>query len=316
VTSFYVSGAVRFPVDLRRSRRYEEVTQHWPGRAIPRRKKERARLHKAGDAVLLEDPAFVALHRQFRTKIRLAIDLIEAAIRHKVPFGVLLVDGWYLAEEVVQVAERRHKAWISILKKNRNLATTSFLLKDADGRPIPLAGPLIPPSASRALPVGEQTYWCFTLVVRVPALGKVRRVLSFQHADLSGTYVVLVTNHREWRAPRIIATYLLRWPPATFYQDSKGHLGLDTYRMRSTEAMENHGCLVFVAYSFAHLAGLPPPLVGRFAPINTIGEGCRQHAAALLQSLILHAPARLLGGVTIEDGVASLFAKQRRVLCT
>ena len=332
VTSFSVSGAVRFPVDLRLYRRYEEITQwevfvasHFPGRVIPTKKKERARLHKEVDPVLRQDPAFVALHQQFRTKISLAIELIEAAIRHKVPFGVLLFDGWYLAEELVRVAERRRKAWISILKKNRNLETNSFVLKDADGRPIPLAGPhlavddlvpLIPPSAYRAVTVGEHTYYCFTLVARVPGLGKVRLVISFQHADLSGGYVVLVTNQRDWSAARIIATYLWRWPTETFYQDSKGHLGLDTYRMRSAEAIEKHWCLVFVAYSFLHLACLLPPLVRRSVPLKTIGEVCRQQAEALIQSLILHAHERLLHGVPIEDLVATLFAKQRSVVCT
>ncbi len=218
VTSFYVSGAVRFPLDLRLYRRYEDITQwetfvtrHVPGRAIPRTKKERARLHKEVDPVLLQDPVFLALHAQFATKIDLGIALIEAAIRHKTPFGVLLFDGWYLSEEVVRVAERRHKAWISILKRNRNLETASFTLKDARGTAIALPGPhsavkdlvpLIPPTAYRAVTVKEQTYWCFTLVVRIPGLGKVRLVISFQHADLSGSYVVLVTNQREWSAQR------------------------------------------------------------------------------------------------------------------
>jgi hypothetical protein len=48
VTSHYVSGAVRFPVDLRLYRRYEELTQwekfvlkHFPGTTIPKKKKER-----------------------------------------------------------------------------------------------------------------------------------------------------------------------------------------------------------------------------------------------------------------------------------
>ena len=48
VTSHYVSGPVRFPVDLRLYRRYEEVTRweefvhkHCPDREIPKRKKER-----------------------------------------------------------------------------------------------------------------------------------------------------------------------------------------------------------------------------------------------------------------------------------
>jgi SRSO17 transposase len=332
VTSFYVSGAVRFPLDLRLYRRYEEITHwasfvatHFPGRPIPTKKQERTRLHKEVDPILRQDPAFVALHAQFRTKISLAIELVEAAIRHKVPFGVLLFDGWYLAEELVQVAARRHKAWISILKKNRNLETTSFVLKDAAGESVSLPDPhiavddlvpLIPPSAYRAVTVGKQTYWCFTLVVRIPSLGKVRLVISFQHADLSGTYVVLVTNQREWSAQRIIATYLLRWPTETFYQDSKGHLGLDTYRMRSAEAIAKHWCLVFVAYSFLHLACLPPPLVQRSVPHKTIGEVCRQQAEALIQQLLLYTHAQLLDGSPVEDVFSRLFAKHRRVLPT
>ncbi len=327
VTSFYVSGAVRFPLDLRLYRRYEDITQwetfvarHFPGQAIPRTKKERARLHKEVDPVLLQDPAFLVLHAQFATKIDLGIELIEAAIRHKTPFGVLLFDGWYLSEEVVRVAERRHKAWISILKRNRNLETASFTLKDASGTAIALPGPhiavkdlvpLIPPTAYRAVTVKGQTYWCFTLVVRIPGLGKVRLVISFQHADLSGSYVVLVTNQRDWSAQRIIATYLLRWPTETFYQDGKGHLGLDTYRMRSAAAIEKHWCLVCVAYSFLHLACLPPPLAHGTTPVRTIGEVCRQQTVALLQKLLLYTHDRLLGGVTIENVLTSLFAKHQ-----
>ena len=175
VTSHYVSGPVRFPVDLRLYRRYEECTrweafvrQHFPDHPIPTKSKERARLHKEVDPSLLEDPAFQLLHQQFRTKIDLGIDLLEAAIRHKVPFSVLVFDRWYLAEELVSMARYRHKDWISLLKKNRNLETTSFGLKDTTGKPLRLAGPhiavadlvpLIPPTAYRAVTVGDKTYW-------------------------------------------------------------------------------------------------------------------------------------------------------------
>ena len=86
VTSYYVSGPVRFPVDLRVYRRYEEITQweafvqkHFPDRPIPTTKKERARLHKEVDPLLLKEPAFQKLHQQFRTKIDLGIELLDAA---------------------------------------------------------------------------------------------------------------------------------------------------------------------------------------------------------------------------------------------
>ena len=78
VTSFYVSGSVRFPLGLRLYRRYEELThweaavaKHFPDLPIPEGEKSENRLHKLVDPVLLQDPEFRALHEQFRTKIAL-----------------------------------------------------------------------------------------------------------------------------------------------------------------------------------------------------------------------------------------------------
>jgi SRSO17 transposase len=330
VTSYYVSGPVRFPVDLRLYRRYEEVThweafvqKHCPHRLIPTTKKDRARLHKEVDPLLLTDPAFEKLHQQFRTKIDLGIDLLDSAIQHKVPFRVLLFDSWYLAEELVAMARYRKKDWISLLKKNRNLETNSFVLKDAAGHSIPLEGPhitveelvpLIPRTAYRAVTIRNTTYWTFTLAVRLPGLGKVRLVVSFKNAELTGTYAVLVSNRVDWNAQRILTLYLQRWPIETFYQDSKGHLGLDTYRMRSAEAIGKHWCLVFVAYSFLHLDCLPSSLTQGSLPIKTIGEACRQQAQALMQALILYVHERLQVGQKAEDLFASLFAKQQTAM--
>jgi len=330
VTSHYVSGPVRFPVDLRLYRRYEECTQweafvqkHLPNRPIPKTKKERARFHKEVDPILLEDPAFQKLHQQFQTKIDLGIELLEAAIRHKVPFSVLLFDSWYLAEELVSMARYRKKDWISLLKKNRNLETNSFVLKDAAGQAIPLDGPhmaveelvpLIPHTAYREVTVGDTTYWTFTLAVRIPGLGKVRLVVSFKSAELTGTYAVLVTNRVDWSAQRIITLYVQRWPIETFYQDGKTHLGLDEYRMRNAEAIGKHWCLVFVAYSFLHLDCLPPSLRKGSLPVKTIGEACRQQAQALIEALILYAHEQLQRGQQAVDLFTTLFAKQQTAM--
>jgi DDE superfamily endonuclease len=330
VTSHYVSGPVRFPVDLRLYRRYEEITEwetfvqkHFPGRPIPTTKKDRARLHKEVDPMLLQDAAFEKLHKQFRTKIDLGIALLEAAIQHKVPFSVLVFDSWYLAEELVSMARYRKKDWISLLKKNRNLETNSFVLKDAEGQPIRLEGPhiavadlvpLIPPTAYRAVTVGDNTYWTFPLAVRLPGLGTVRLVVSFKNAELTGTSAVLVSNRVDWHAPRILTLYVPRWPIETFYQDGKGHLGLDEYRMRNAEAIQKHWCLVFVAYAFLHLDCLPSSPTKGSLPVKTIGEACRQQAQALIEGLILYAHKCLELGQRAEDLFTSLFAKQSMVM--
>jgi DDE superfamily endonuclease len=330
VTSFYVSGPVRFPLGLRLYRRYEELTQweaavakHFPDLKLPTDKKARNRLHKQVAPVLLQDPEFRARHEQFRTKIALAIELVEAAIRHKVPFGVVVFDAWYLAEDVVQVLARRRKDWISLLKKNRLLETASFQLRDVNGWTIKLPAPhiaveelvpLIPAQAYRPVTVKEQTYWCFTLAVRIPSLGKVRIVVSFEHTSLTGRSVVLVTNRVDWSAAKIISLYLQRWPTETFYQDSKGQLGFNEYRMRSAEAIGKHWCLVFVAYSLLHLTCLPAVPDRMQSLIQTIGDACRQQGRALLQRLLMFVHDQLSHGATVDHVFERLFAKQRVIV--
>jgi len=76
---------------------------------MPTQKKEWTRFHKAVDPLLLKDPDFQKLHQQFHTKIDLGIELLDAAIRHKVPFHVLLFDSWYFADELVAMARYHNK---------------------------------------------------------------------------------------------------------------------------------------------------------------------------------------------------------------
>jgi hypothetical protein len=330
VTSFYVSGPVRFPLGLRLYRRDEELTKweacmakHFPDLKIPTDTKGRNRLHKQVDPILLQDPEFRARHEQFRTKIALAMELVEEAIRCKVPFGVVVFDAWYLAEDVVRGLARRRKDWISLLKKNRLLETASFQLRDANGWALKLPGPhiaveelapLIPAQAYRPVTVREQTYWCFTLAVRLPGLGKVRIVVSFEQESLTGRSVVLITNRVDWTAAKIIGLYWQRWPTETFDQDSKGPLGFNAYRMRSAEAMGNHGCLVFVAYSLLQLTCLPAGPDRTKGLIQTIGDACRQQGRALLQKLLLFVHDQLSQGATADHVFAQLFAKQRGIV--
>jgi hypothetical protein len=71
-----------------------------PDLPSPTDTKGRNRLHTQLAPVLPQDPDFRARHAQVRTEIAPAIELRDAAIRHKVPFGVAVFDAWSLAEEV------------------------------------------------------------------------------------------------------------------------------------------------------------------------------------------------------------------------
>lgn len=333
VTSFYVSGAVRFPMDMRIYRRYEEATKweeyvkkYFGEREIPKGKKERKKFEKEVEETLMKDKEFKELHDKFQTKIDLAMQMIEQAIERKTPFKVVLMDSWYLCEEIVQILRDKDKDWVSLLKKNRNIETNSFTLYNEAGEKVKLLGPHIsveelvaklPKKAYKKERINEKDYWCFTLRVSIPGLKKVRIVISYDNEELTGTYAVLVSNRTNWTAKEILASYLQRWPIETFYQDGKGLLGLDDYRMRTIEAIKKHWCLVFVAYSILHLECLPSSLVKikgsePLFPVKTIGEVCRRQGEALVESLVLFAHDLLLKGTSALDLFTKLFAKQRK----
>lgn len=328
VTSHYLSGAVRFPVSLRLYRRYEEITRwpefvekHFPTQGIPKAKKERQRFHKQVDPTLLKDAEFQVLHESFQTKISLAIELIEEAIQQGVEFKTVLMDSWYLSPDIVSLLAEHKLDWVSLLKHNRKLEVNSFRLRDKHGQVVPLEGPhikvealvpLIPKSAYKPITIHQKTYWCFTFTVRVPSIGKVRLLISFENAQLTGSYAVLITNRTDASAAQILKQYLQRWPIETFYQDGKGHLGLDEYRMRSAKAIQNHWSLVFLAYSILHLACLPPSPIPGASLFKTIGEVCRQQTQALIEALILFAHERLLQGKEAAEVLNRLFSKQSK----
>ena len=332
VTSHYLSGAVRFPIDFEVYRRYEEVTEwesfvkkHFPGEEIPKKGKALSAFHKRVDPVLLTDADFAARHKLFCTKIEIAQLLIEQAIARGLPFDTVLVDSWYLSADFAKYLDSVDKDWVSLLKANRNLEADSIRLKDDAGQRLTFETPrikvkdllpLIPKSAFSPVQVGNHLYWCFTFCCRIPSFGKLRLVISFESAQLTGTYAVLLTNRADWSAKQVLAKYLQRWPIETFYRDGKQYLGLDEYRMRTFESIQTHWTLVFVAYSILHLACLPPPTK---APgkrptqlTQSIGQVCRQQSQVLIEKLILFAHDCLEQGESATQVFAKLFDKQNK----
>jgi DDE superfamily endonuclease len=326
-TGFSVSGPVRFPLGLRLYRRYAALTQweaavaqHFPTRQSPTTSQARNRLPQQVEPVLLQDSECRARHEQFRTKMALAIDLVDEALGRKVPFGVVVFDAWYLAEELVRGLARRRKAWSSRRNKNRGLETASVHLRATHGWPLKLPGPrsavkalvpLLPANASRPVTVREQPYWGFTLAVRIPSLGQGRIVVSFEPESLTGRSVVLVTHRVDWSAAKLISLYGQRGPTETCYQDRQGPRGFNTSRMRRTEALGTHGCLVVVAYALVHRTCLPT-VPDRTRPlIPSLGDACRQQGRAVRQQLLGFVHDQLSHGATVDHVLAQLFAKQR-----
>ena len=121
----------------------------------------------------------------------------------------------------------------------------------------------------------------------------------------------LVTNRVDWHAAKSMALSGQRWPTATVEQDGQGPLGCDAYRMRRTDAIGKHRCLVFVASALWHLTCLPAVPDRTQGLIQTLGDACRQQGRALIQTLWLFVHDQWSHGTTADQVFAQLFVKQR-----
>ena len=136
-------------------------------------------------------------------------------------------------------------------------------------------------------------------------------MVSCEQESLTGRSVVLVTHRVDWNAAKSMARSVQRWSTETFDQDGQGPWGFDASRMRSTEAMGKHGCLVFVAYALWHLTCLPAGPDRTQGLRHTSGDACRQQGRALIQTLLLFVHDPLSHGTTADHVCAQVFVKQR-----
>lgn len=140
----------------------------------------------------------------------------------------------------------------------------------------------------KEIEIDGDTYYCFTKVVNMSKLGKVRLLITHEQEDLSDTPKYLVTNNVQWEARRILRVYQSRWPIETFYRDSKQNLGLEDYEMRDLLGIKRHWYLVFLSYTLLTLSSMDRSLrKWVHANVRTIGEKCRWTATEIIRNFTL-----------------------------
>jgi hypothetical protein len=289
VTSFYVNGAHRFPVNFRLWNQFQAKEERQ--QLLVRRTTLGATPTLAQvQAYLLALIRFQARQRAYRTKQGLGPELVRDAVVQALPFATVLFDGWYLHQGLIEAIEQCHKDWIGGLPQAR--------LVDWQGRWVQVQQYLktVPPEAYRRYEIQGTPYWVFTKVLEVKSLQRrVRMIASYDHAALRGEPQLLATNRKDWEPTKILTSFLYRWPTETFNEDAKQHLGLEAYQLRKIVGIKRHWYLVFVAYSLLRLDAEQSRLLKVVTTgLETTGQRCRATAQEMVRTLVLwvYKPAR------------------------
>jgi len=224
---------------------------------------------------------------QFKSKLDLAIELIDQAVETHIPFTRVAGDSWYFCDKIIKHLEHLHKDWIFASKSNRaiNLNNRWIQLKDfvKELKPEDFKQVTITKTNGKQL-----TVFAYSKTVYMKKVGRVKVIVSYLKEPFKGNPFFLVTNRKDWTIGTILSSYAQRWPVETFYRDAKQNLGFESCEMRRLRGIRRHWNLVFLAYTLLQFESSSGPLT-KWVKSNvvTIGGKCRIAACEIVRSFIL-----------------------------
>jgi hypothetical protein len=216
----------------------------------------------------------------FKSKVELAMGLIDECERLGVAAENYVFDAWFLSEELADHVEAYGKGWVSRLKANRIIYCQNQKMSIRDFEAT------LARKVFREVKLLDKSHWVYSQVLDVNKLGKVRVVICYDDKDLRGEPVYLATNRLYWEEVRVVLCYSLRFRIDVFYKDAKQNLGLGGCNLRSLKGTRRHWQLGFLGYSLLKARICQSRLYRRLDSDRTVGAECRQAVKDLLQSLI------------------------------
>ena len=124
-------------------------------------------------------------------------------------FSVVTGDFWYYTKDLIKLWKEKKLDWVFQSKGNRKIKIK--------GRWTTLEEIDLSYTDSRTFTISGNTYSVWEIEGRVKGIGSVKAIIS---EGISGRRYY-VTNHRNWKAKRILETYLERWVIEVIHRDFK-----------------------------------------------------------------------------------------------
>jgi Transposase DDE domain len=212
--------------------------------------------------------------RPFRSKVDLAVQVVE----HFEPLPDtqthVLIDSWYVNKRMWKAVRERHWDLTGGLKANHKLRT-----QDAEGQRIWVRlddfAAELPGDRFQPIPwpsqTGETTVYAHMLRTRVKKLGACQVLIVKPTAEAGADQArFYLTTRLEDPLAQVVQTVALRWTVETLFADFKELMGSDQYQLHSAEAIQRFWALGLCLYQY--LDSLRHRLARRTHRHVTMGE--------------------------------------------
>lgn len=224
----------------------------------------------------------------FRTKVELAIELIR---EWQPPDGTtpfVLVDNWYMSQDLLAICAERKFTLIGGIKANRSITRAG----QPTSQKLNAFGPTIQAEAYQTVTIGRQKWQMAGFEAALAGGYPVKVVASKALAPAEARVVHLnywVCTNTKLSVRTIMELYSVRWEIETFHKQAKQLLGLNHNQCQRERSVRRWWTLLLIAYSYLVMERVDHGSdylhsVDKARP--TLGEVVRSHQWQAHQALV------------------------------
>lgn len=178
----------------------------------------------------------------FRSKIEIALSIINSAKRKLGRSVTVLMDSWYSCEQILNTIALANWLYVAAIKVNRNVIV--------NGRKTPVRNLAKGPRDYQTVRLSKRRV--FRVAKKIVLLPKVGMVALFicKHREHTRFFI---SNDLGLKPRQMVLRYDERFEIEFFHRDIKQHLGFGELFVRSRHCAQKHWTLVAVAYNLVLL---------------------------------------------------------------
>lgn len=178
----------------------------------------------------------------FRSKIEIALSIINSATQKLGQSVTVLMDSWYSCEEILNTIALAHWFYVAAVKVNRNVIV--------NGRKTPVRNLAKGPRDYQTVRLSKRRI--FRVAKKIVSLPKVGVVALFicKHHERTRFFI---SNDLGLKPRQMVLLYDERFEIEFFHRDVKQHLGFGELFVRSRHCAQKHWTLIAVAYNLVLL---------------------------------------------------------------
>lgn len=199
----------------------------------------------------------------FKSKLELAMDLIDDALAKDITFSRVVVDSWYTSKEFIKFVDSKRLDLIAEVKSNRYLhfyhpieRRHCWIQQDELVTLIEsLYKHKLKPVRFKDQKGKDRLVFTYSFKSKLKDCNvPVRVVVSFENwSDEDDKRVhILITNNRNLSSRQIVLGYLLRWGIEQSFRELKDSFCFDQYQVRHQKQIQRHWMMSLLAWSLAY----------------------------------------------------------------